>query len=97
MFVMSNFIEAAAYLVNIILTVFYWLILIRALISWVSPDPYNPIVQFLYRMTEPILEPIRRLLPNLPIDISPLIAFFAIIFLKQFLVTTLYELASKMQ
>lgn len=97
MFVMSNFIEAAAYLVNIILTVFYWLILIRALISWVSPDPYNPIVQFLYRMTEPVLEPIRRILPNLPIDISPLIAFFAIIFLKQFLVTTLYELASKMQ
>lgn len=97
MFVMSNFIEAAAYLVNIILTVFYWLILIRALISWVSPDPYNPIVQFLYRMTEPVLEPIRRILPNLPIDISPLIAFFAIIFLKQFLVTTLYEMASKMQ
>ena len=95
MFVLGNFINALAYLVNIALTVVYWLILVRALISWVSPDPLNPVVQFLYRMTEPILEPIRRFLPNLPIDLSPVIAFFAIIFLKQFLVATLYGLAAR--
>ena len=97
MFVMGNFINALAYLVNIILTVFYWLILVRALISWVSPDPFNPVVQFLHRATEPVLEPIRRLLPNLAIDLSPLIAFFAIIFLKQFLVASLYDLAARLQ
>ncbi len=96
MFVMGNFINAFAYLVNIALTILYWLILCRALISWVSPDPFNPIVQFLNRTTEPILEPIRRLLPNLAIDLSPLIAFFAIIFLKKFLVTTLYDFASRL-
>ena len=93
MFVMGNFLNAVAYLVDIGLTVLYWLILFRALISWVSPDPFNPIVQFLNRTTEPILEPIRRLLPHLAIDLSPIIAFFAIIFLKKFLVTTLYDFA----
>ena len=97
MFVMGNFISASAYLLNIALTVLYWLILIRALISWVSPDPFNPLVQFLIRATEPILEPIRRLLPNLAIDLSPLIAFFAIIFLKRFLIVSLYDLAARLQ
>lgn len=97
MFVMGNFLSALASLVDIALTVYYWIILVRALISWVNPDPYNPIVQFLHRATEPVLDPIRRLLPNLPIDLSPMIAFFAIIFLKQFLVKTLYDLAIRFQ
>ncbi len=96
MFVFSNFLNAAAYIVNILLTILYWLIFFRALISWVSPDPFNPIVQFLQRTTEPILEPIRRLLPPLAIDISPIIAFFAIIFLQKFLVRTLLDLAVRM-
>lgn len=97
MFVFANFISAVAYLVNILLTVMYWLILIRALISWVNPDPFNPVVQFLQRVTEPVLEPIRRLLPPLAIDLSPLIAFFGIIFLQRFLVSSLYDLAARMQ
>jgi len=94
---MGNLFNALAYLVNIILTVMYWLILIRAFLSWVSPDPFNPIVQFLHRATEPILEPIRRLLPSMPLDISPIIAFFAIVFLQKFLVQTLYDLAVRFQ
>ncbi len=97
MFVMGNFLNASAYLVNVILTVMYWLILLRAIISWVSPDPFNPIVQFLHRTTDPVLEPIRRLLPTMPLDFSPLIAFFGIIFLKQFLVASLYDLAMRFQ
>jgi YggT family protein len=96
MFVLGNFFSALAVLVNILLTVLYWLILIRALISWVNPDPFNPVVQFLQRSTEPILEPIRRILPPLPIDLSPLVAFFAIIFLQKFLVKTLFDLAMRM-
>ena len=69
MFVLGNFVDALATIVNILLTIMYWLILIRALISWVNPDPVNPLVQFLMRTTEPVLEPVRRLLPPLPIDI----------------------------
>ncbi len=98
MFAISNFLISLAKVSDILLTVLYWLILIRALISWVNPDPYNPIVQFLYKTTEPILYPIRRLLPlgfRFGIDISPIIAFLAIMFLKSFLVRTLVELAMR--
>lgn len=97
MFVLSNFVEAVAVVVNILLTIFYWLILIRALISWVNPDPFNALVQFLYRTTEPVLEPIRRILPPLAIDISPIIAFLAITFLNRFLVASLYDLAARLK
>lgn len=99
MFVLSNFLIAAARVLDILLTILYWLILIRALISWVNPDPHNPIVQFLYKATEPILYPIRRFLPlgfRFGIDISPIIAFLAIMFLKSFLVRTLIYLALKL-
>lgn len=99
MFVLSNFLIAAARVLDILLTILYWLILIRALISWVNPDPHNPIVQFLYKTTEPILYPIRRFLPlgfRFGIDISPIIAFLAIMFLKSFLVRTLIYLAIKL-
>jgi YggT family protein len=92
MFVFGNLLIALGRIVDIIMTMAYWLILIRAVISWVSPDPYNPIVQFLYRVTEPILDPIRRLMPRLAVDISPIIAFVAIIFLRAFLVQTLFDL-----
>jgi len=94
MYVFGNFLIAAAKIVDIVLTIYYWLILVRALISWVSPDPFNPIVQFLYRVTEPVLEPVRRMLPagmRLGLDFSPIIVFLAIFFLKSFLVTTLIE------
>jgi YggT family protein len=92
MFVFANFFAAVAQVIDLILKVFYWLVLVRALISWVGPDPLNPIVQFLERVTEPILAPIRRLLPAMPIDISPLIAFVIILFLQKFLVPTLYDI-----
>ncbi len=100
MFIISNFIFALAKILDITLTVFWWLIIIRALISWVNPDPYNPIVQFLYKTTEPILYPIRKILPldfKIGIDISPLIAFLVIVFLRIFLVRTLFDLASQLR
>jgi len=89
MFVMGNFMIAIAKVVDVVLNILFWLIFIRAIISWVNPDPYNPIVQFLYRATEPILTPIRRRLPMSGIDFSPIIAFLAIMFLRYFLVETL--------
>ncbi|MFH1406774.1 MAG: YggT family protein [Candidatus Omnitrophota bacterium] len=99
MFVLANFLTAIANLLDICFTILYWLILIRALVSWVNPDPYNPIVQFLYKATEPILSPIRKVLPlslRYGIDISPIIAFLAIIFLKAFLVKTLITVALRL-
>jgi YggT family protein len=93
MFVLSNLFTALARVVDMGLTVFYWLILVRALISWVQPDRSNPIVQFLERTTNPILEPIRRFLPPMPIDVSPIIAILIIYFLRSFLVQTLFDLA----
>ena len=100
MFMVSNLLQALATLLNLVLTICYWLILIRALISWVNPDPYNPIVQFLYKTTEPILNPIRRMLPlnvGIGIDLSPLIAFLIIIFLRSFLVRTLLDISLRLK
>ena len=97
MFILGNLIIAVAKVINLVLFVYYWLILIRALISWVSPDPFNPIVQFLYRATEPVLEPIRRYMPQLALDISPIIAFLIIIFLQNFLVPSLLTLGLQLQ
>ena len=96
MFILGNLIISVAKILEVILTMAYWLIFIRALISWVSPDPFNPLVQFLYRTTDPILDPIRRRLPFMAIDISPIIAFLAIFFLKTFLVETLIEIGYRM-
>ena len=96
MFILGNFIDALAYLVNILLTIMMVLIFARAVISWVNPDPFNPLVQFLTRVTEPVLEPIRRLLPLTGFDISPIIAFFIIRFLQMFLVPSLYDLALRL-
>lgn len=94
MFILANFLFALARLLDVALTIFYWLILIKAIISWVNPDPYNAIVQFLHKVTEPVLEPIRKMLPaslKFGIDISPIVAFLAIIFLKSFLVKTIID------
>jgi len=100
MFVLSNFLIALARILDVGFSILYWLILIRALISWVSPDPHNFIVQFLYKATEPILYPIRKILPlslKFGIDISLIIAFLAIMFLKSFLVRSLIDLAVRLK
>lgn len=95
MFILGNFLEALATIVNIVLQVYMWIIIARAVISWVNPDPYNPIVQFLYRSTDPLLWRVRRWVPvsGGGIDFSPLIVILAIIFLQKFLVDTLVRIA----
>ncbi|MBE9546098.1 MAG: YggT family protein [Proteobacteria bacterium] len=95
MFIMSNFIEAVAKILDVGLTLYMWIIIIRALISWVNPDPYNPIVMFLYRITEPVLSLVRRWIPlrGLGIDISPIIVILVIIFLQSFLVKSMVQIA----
>ncbi len=99
MFALSNLIVLAARLVEALVNIVCILIFLRAVISWVNPDPFNPLVQFLNRATDPILAPIRRLIPSLgPVDISPWIATIVIYYInKYFLVPTLLELAMRLR
>ncbi len=96
MFVMGNFIVAVAKIIDLALTIYMWIIIARAIISWVNPDPYNQIVQVLYRVTEPVMAPVRRWLPmrGMGIDLSPLVILLIIFFLQSFLVKSMIELAA---
>jgi YggT family protein len=98
MFVISNFLVAIAKILDIGLTLYMWVIIGRAIISWVNPDPYNPIVRFLNAVTEPVLYPIRRRLPLSlgGIDFSPIIVILAIIFIQSFVVQSLIQMAARM-
>ncbi len=95
----ANLIAGIAKVLYYALNIYMYIIIARALISWVNPDPYNPIVQFLYRITEPVLAPIRRLIPvyRIGIDISPIIVILIIYFLENFLVISLLELAQRLR
>jgi YggT family protein len=99
MFVLGNFLGAIAGVLDIVLTIYMWIVIISALISWVNPDPYNPIVRFLYSVTEPVFATVRRLLPfpNMGIDFSPIIVLLIIVFMQQFLVRTLHQIAMNLQ
>lgn len=99
MFLLVNLILAIANILDVLLEAYKWIVIIAALISWVNPDPYNPIVRFLHSVTEPVLRPIRRLIGYRlgPIDISPLIVILAIIFAQSFLIKSLIEFAYKLK
>jgi YggT family protein len=97
MFVGSYLITTIANLINLVLVAYMWIIIARAVLSWVNPDPYNPIVRFLYRVTEPVLRPIRHRLPTfqMGLDLSPLVVLLVIYLLRDFLVPVLYRLAAE--
>ena len=99
MFIFANLLLAIAYILDIALTIYMWIVIISAVISWVNPDPYNPIVRFLRVVTEPVYRPIRRLIGYRlgPIDISPMVVILAIIFVQKFLVSSLIEFAYKLK
>jgi YggT family protein len=98
MFFVGNFLAALARIIDIALTVYMWLVIARALLSWVNPDPYNPIVRFLYTTTEPVLQALRRRLPLFfgGVDFSPLLVILVIVFLQRFLVVSLHDLAVRL-
>ena len=98
MFVISNLLIALARILDIGLSVYMWIIIGRAVVSWVNADPYNPIVRFLYSVTEPVLSAVRR---NLPVsysgfDFSPILVILVIVFLQAFVVQTLLQLAQRL-
>ncbi len=98
MFIVGNFLMAVAKIVNIGLSIYMWIIIARAVISWVSPDPYNPIVRFLNSVTEPVLSRVRRLIPVYfgGFDFSPILVILAIIFIQSFLIQSLYQIAVRL-
>jgi YggT family protein len=95
MFLLANFLNATAGVLSFVLTLYMWIVVARAIVSWVSADPRNPIVRFLYNATEPLLYRVRRAVPAFGggIDFSPLLVIVAIYFLQAFLVRSLQDLA----
>ncbi len=99
MYLIGNLLGATAKILDIALSIYMWIIIIRALLSWVNPDPYNVIVQFLYSITEPVMVRVRQLLPmsGVGIDFSPIIVILGIIFLQEFVVKSLAMFAIQLQ
>ena len=95
MFAIGYLLMAVAKVLNVVLIAFMWIVVARAVLSWVSPDPYNPIVRFIHNVTEPVLYRIRRFIPVSfgGIDFSPIIVFLGVLFLREFVVNTLYKIA----
>ncbi|MFP4159194.1 MAG: YggT family protein [Desulfobacterales bacterium] len=98
MFIIGNFLFGLAKVLNIALTVYMWIIIARAVLSWVNPDPFNPIVRIINQVTEPVLSKVRRYVPAVVggIDFSPIIVLLAVVFLQAFLVQSLMQLANLM-
>ena len=98
MFIFGNLIHAIAYILDTVLTLYMWIIIVSALISWVNPDPYNPIVRFLYSVTDPVLRPIRRKVGvSMGLDLSPMIVILLIMFIKHFLIASLFGVAARIR
>ena len=98
MFMLGNFLMAVATLLNFVLGAYIWVVIARAVITWVNADPYNPIVRFLRQVTDPLLVKIRRVVPVMGgLDLSPMILILIIIFLQSFLVPTLQQMARSFQ
>lgn len=94
MFLLSNLISTLATILDMALGLYTILIFGRVVLSWISADPYNPIVQILYQTTEPVLRPIRQRVGIVGgLDLSPMILLLVIVFLRGFLVRSLLDLA----
>ncbi|RLD99793.1 MAG: YggT family protein [Aquificota bacterium] len=94
MHVASKIIVAFAKTLDLVLRLYIWVIIIGAIISWVNPSPYHPVVRTINRLTEPVLGPIRRIIPPLGgIDFSPVVAIFGIYLVQSLVVPLLYRLA----
>lgn len=99
MVVISTLLEAIAQILHMVINIYIWVVIIAALITWVRPDPYNPIVQTLFRLTEPVYAFIRRYIPTVigGIDLAPLIVIIALQFIDLFLVKLLFQIAYSIQ
>jgi YggT family protein len=98
MFVIGNLLKAVAVVLQMLIHVYMLIIVIRAILSWVNPDPYNPIVRVIDNITEPVLYRVRKTIPAVfgGIDLTPIIVLVALEFINIFLVGTLFEIAARM-
>jgi len=95
MYIIGYFIMAVAKVLDIALMAFMWIVIARAVLSWVNPDPFNPIVRFIQNVTEPVLYQIRSRIPvNFGgMDLSPIVVFVGIVFIRTFIVNSLNQMA----
>jgi len=98
MYVMGYFLAAVANVLNIVLIGYMWVVIARAVLSWVNPDPFNPIVRFIHNITEPVLFQIRRKLPVYfgGIDFSPFIVILGVYFIRQFIVNSILRFSASL-
>ena len=99
MFVAGDFIVAIARILDTVLTIYMWIVIIRALLSWVKPDPYNPIVRFINGLVDPVSYRISRIIPTRigMIDVAPFILILLVLFLKEFLVPVLIHTGAELR
>ena len=100
MFVVGNLIQALAIILDRVLQLYSFVVLVAVLISWVNPDPYNPIIRFLRAATEPIFDWVRQRIPFAMVgmlDLSPMAVFLIIWFTRMFLVSTLIEIGMRLR
>ena len=95
MFAIGYFLKAVAHVLDYALTIYMWIVIAKVVLSWVNPDPYNPIVRIINSAIDPLFYQIRKRIPvNLGmLDISPIIVFLAIYFIQIFVVSSLFHLA----
>ena len=97
MFILGQLFQSLALLVSLVFNILYFLLVVRIILSWVRLDPYNEIVQIIYRITDPILLPFRRLpLQVSGMDFSPIVAFLVLSVLRNFIVNVLYQIAYRL-
>ena len=98
MYAIGYFVVATAKVLDLVLTIYLWIIIARAILSWVNPDPYNPIVRFIHNVTEPVLVRIRSRIPLYfgGFDFTPIVVLAAIYFIRLFLVQSLFRFGSSL-
>jgi YggT family protein len=98
MFVFGNFVTGIAYILDMLLNIYFWIILIRVVLSWIQPNPYNPLVRTIHKLVDPVIYRISRIIPTRigMIDFAPFILMIVIVFLQRFLIRSLFDLGVRM-
>ncbi|MEI6154844.1 MAG: YggT family protein [Deltaproteobacteria bacterium] len=99
MFVFGNLFSGIAYVLDMLLNLYFWVIFARAILSWIRPDPYNPIVRTICKLVDPVTYRISKIIPTRigMVDIAPFVLMLAIIFAQKFLVATLFDFGARMK
>ncbi|MBC2695982.1 MAG: YggT family protein [Desulfobacteraceae bacterium] len=98
MYIIGYLLMAIAKVFDLVLLLFMWIVIARAVLSWVNPDPFNPIVRFIHNVTEPALYRVRAFIPVSfgGIDFSPIIVLLGVIFLRTFVISSLIRLSANL-